>query len=505
MKVLTLNPPFFLRFSREQRSPAVTKSGTLYYPMWLAYATGVLEQEGFEVKLVDAPAQGLGIGAVLEMVNDFGPKMVVIDTSTPSIYNDVKTTAKIKEILPNCTTVLVGPHVSALPEETLKLDSAINVIARGEYDYTVRDIARALESGGDFKDVAGISFRENGAVFHTADRRHIDDLDSIPFVSRVYQKHLNIRDYFYAIARYPEVTIITGRGCPHRCTYCVYPQVFQGGDYRARSAENVVEEFQYIAETFPFVKEIFIEDDTFTVDRSRCRQICQLLIEAKNKISWTANARADVDFETLKMMKAAGCRLLCVGVESGNQDILNNIKKGLVLKRIRKFFKDAKRAGVLVHGCFLVGNKGENPETLEETLDFAKALNPDTAQFFPLMVYPGTEAYKWAKEENLVLSEDYSKWVTKEGLHNSVVELPGLSNADLVNFCDRARREFYLRPKYFVSKSRQLLRHPSELKRTAKSMKTFFKYLMRGTFPRSQSSWECPQGRPEANMGGVCH
>jgi anaerobic magnesium-protoporphyrin IX monomethyl ester cyclase len=241
------------------------------------------------------------------------------------------------------------------------------------------------------------------------------------------------------------------------------------------------------------------------VDRSRCREICQLLTAAKNKISWTANARADVDFETLKMMKAAGCRLLCVGVESGNQRILNNIKKGLALKRIRRFFKDAKKAGVLVHGCFLVGNKGDNRETLQETLDFAKALNPDTAQFFPLMVYPGTEAYKWAKEENLVLSEDYSKWVTEEGLHNSVVELPGLSNADLVNFCDRARREFYLRPKYFVSKSRQLLRHPSELKRTAKSMKTFFKYLVRGTFPESQSSWECPQARPAANVGEACH
>jgi radical SAM superfamily enzyme YgiQ (UPF0313 family) len=485
MKILTLNPPFLPKFSREQRSPAVTKSGTLYYPMWLAYATGVLEQEGFDVKLVDAPAQGKGMEQLIAFVEYFRPQMAVLDTSTPSIYNDVKVAAKIKEILPDCTTVLVGPHVSALPEETLRLDSAVGVVARGEYDYTVRDLARAVEKGGDFEHVLGITFRRNGHIFHTEDRPNIDNLDAIPLVTKVYQRHLNVRDYFYAICQYPEVTIITGRGCPHRCTYCVYPQTFQGRQYRARSPENVVEEFQYIAETFPFVKEIFIEDDTFTVDRSRCREICQRLIETKNRISWTANARADVDFETLKLMKNAGCRLLCVGVESGNQKVLNNIKKGMSLGRIRRFFRDAKKAGVLLHGCFLVGNKGDNRQTLEETLQFAKELNPDTAQFFPLMIYPGTEAYRGAKEEGLVLTEDFSEWITEEGLHHCVVRLPGLTNADLVEFCDRARREFYLRPGYFAWKLRQIIRHPSEFKRTAKSLKTFVRYLLRGTFSES--------------------
>jgi len=419
-------------------------------------------------------------------VKDFEPALVVIDTSTPSIYNDVKVAARIKEALPECVTVLVGPHVSALPEETLALDAAIDVIARGEYDYTVRDVARAVEQGRDFEEVSGITFRRNGNTLKTQDRPFIDDLDQLPMVSKVYQKHLRIKDYFYAICQHPEVTIITGRGCPHQCTYCVYPQTLQGRRYRARSAESVVEEFLYIARTFPFVKEIFVEDDTFTVDRKRCRQICQRLIAAGSRISWTANARADVDLDTLKLMKKAGCRLLCVGVESGNQQVLNNIKKGMTLKRIRRFFKAAKRAGVLVHGCFLVGNKGDNRETLEETLRFAKELNPDTAQFFPLMVYPGTEAYQWAKQEGLVLTEDYAQWVTPEGLHNCVVQMSDLSNADLVAFCDRARREFYLRPGYMIWKLRQVVCHPSEFKRTAKSLKTFVKFLLRGTFPKSR-------------------
>jgi anaerobic magnesium-protoporphyrin IX monomethyl ester cyclase len=485
MKILTLNPPFLPKFSREQRSPAVTKSGTLYYPMWLAYATGVLEQDGFEVKLVDAPAQAKDHGQIIDLVKEFRPSMAVVDTSTPSIYNDIKVAAKIKEVLPECTTVLVGPHVSALPEETLALDKAIDVIARGEYDYTVRDLARAVRDGKDFEQVLGITYRKNGEILRTDDRPPIEDLDALPFVSRVYQKHLNITDYFYAICQHPEITIITGRGCPHRCTYCVYPQAFQGRRYRARSPENVVEEFLYIVKTFPYVKEIFVEDDTFPVDRKRCREICRRLIAAGNRLSWTANSRADVDLETLRVMKQAGCRLLCVGVESGNQEVLNSIKKGVTLRGVRDFFRNAKRARILIHGCFLVGNRGDNRDTLEETLSFAKELNPDTAQFFPLMVYPGTEAYRWAKKNNNVLTEDYSQWVTEEGLHNCVVRMSDLTNADLVEFCDRARREFYIRPRYLFWKLRQVVSNPSELKRTLKSFKTFVRFLFRGTFPKA--------------------
>lgn len=487
MRILTLNPPFLPKYSREQRSPAVTKSGTLYYPMWLAYATGVLEEKGFDVLLVDAPAQGRSLKDISDLVRSFCPEMVVVDTSTPSIDNDVRIAARIKEISPRCLTVLVGPHVSALPEETIQLNATIDVIARGEYDFTLSDLAWAIAKKSDFQEVSGISFRRNGKIFHTKERPYIEDLDQIPFVSKVYRRHLNIRDYFYSICQYPEITIITGRGCPHRCTYCVYPQAFQGRRYRARSAGNVVEEFHYIAESFPFVKEIFIEDDTFTIDRNRCQEICRELIEAKNRVSWTANARADVDFETLKMMKEAGCRLLCVGVESGSQKVLDNMKKGLSLERIKRFFRDVKKAGILVHGCFMAGNNGETRETLEETLNLAKELNPDTAQFFPLMIYPGTEAYEWAKKENLILAEDFSQWVTQEGLHQCVVNLAGLSSTNLVNFCDRARREFYLRPAYLMSKLKQILLHPSELRRTAMSFGTFWRFLFRGSFPQSHS------------------
>lgn len=221
-----------------------------------------------------------------------------------------------------------------------------------------------------------------------------------------------------------------------------------------------------------------IEDDTLTADRNRCRALANALIDAKaTKIPWSANSRADVDYETMRIMKKAGCRLFCVGFESGDQSILDNIKKSITLEQIRKFIKDASKAKILVHGCFMVGNRGETKETLEKTLALAKELNPDTAQFFPIMVYPGTSDYQYYKEKGWIVTQDFRKWITDKGLHSSVVSNPDLSYEELVTFCARARKEFYLRPKYFFSKTVQIITHPSETKRIIKAGFTFFKYM----------------------------
>lgn len=476
-RVLLLNPPFFPKFSRAQRSPAVIKSGTLYYPVWLAYATGALEDAGIETSLVDAPADGLTLQDVLLRVSEFKPDMVVIDTSTPSITSDIKTAEAIREKVPEAFIVMVGTHVSATPEETLMNCDSVNAIARHEYDNTLLHLTEALSNGGSLAEVAGISYRADGRIYHNKDRELIEDLDKLPFVSRVYKRHLKVENYFYSITRYPQITLITGRGCPHKCTYCVYPQTMHGREYRCRSVENVVGEFLYIQKEFPQVKEVFIEDDTLTLNRRRCREFSELMIKKGVKIPWTANSRGDVDVETLKTMKAAGCRLLCVGIESGDQKILDNIRKGITLEKIQRFVKDARRAGILVHACFMAGNKGETKETLIKTLRFAKRLSPDTAQFFPLMVYPGTDAYNWAKENSYLTTEDYAKWLTDEGLHNCVISTPELSSQDLVAFCDFARRSFYLRPAYIAGKILQIVKTPSEAKRIIKSARTFFRYL----------------------------
>lgn len=477
MKILLLNPPFLERFSRSSRSPAISKGGTLYYPLWLAYATGVLEKEGLDVRLIDGPARGYNREDVVREAERFRPELTVLDTSTPSIKNDMEVAGAIKEATGSFTT-LVGTHVSALPEEALR-HPAVDSVARREYDYTLRDLAHAMEEGRGLEEIQGLSYRHGGRIVHNPERPFIEDLDEIPFVSAVYKGHLRVEDYFYAANLHPVITILSGRGCPYRCVYCLLPQTMNGRRYRLRSPANFVAELEYIRREFPQVREVFIEDDTLTANRARCREISDMILERGLKVTWSANSRADVDLETMRKMRAAGCRLFCVGFESGTQEVLDTIHKGTEIGQIRQFMRDVKEAGILVHGCFMLGCPGETRETIERTIDFALELAPDTAQFFPIMVYPGTEAYQWARENRYLTTEDYSQWLTEEGVHNCLISRPGLSNEELVALCDEARRRFYLRPEYILATLRKALTSPREAKRVLKSSRTFFRYLLR--------------------------
>ena len=491
MKIVALNPPFLQSFSREARSPAVAKSGTLYYPMWLAYAVGYLEQQGHEVLLIDAAARQIPLDDVLRQIEAFCPALVVCATSTPSIYSDIESTVAVKKRIPSVYTVLVGVHVSALPVETLELNDQLDSIAFGEYDATLAAVASMLEQGktdDTLRSITGLAFRSSdGSIVKNPPRPFIEDLDAFPPVAAVYKKHLDISPYFYGHSLYPLVVVMTGRGCPFHCTYCVVPQVLQGHTYRKRSVGSIVEEFRYIRDHFPQVREIMIEDDTFTADRQRCAEFSRALINEKlTSIAWSANSRADVDYETMCLMKKAGCRLFCVGFESGEQQILNNIRKGTRLDIIERFVKDAKRAGIMIHGCFMVGNRGETRETLETTLRFAKKLNPDTAQFFPIMVYPGTSDYGYYQEKGWIASDNFREWITPEGLHSSTIANPELPYDELVRFCDRARREFYFRPGYLVFKAVQSLRNPAEARRNIKAFGKIWRYLVKA--PSSPAS-----------------
>jgi anaerobic magnesium-protoporphyrin IX monomethyl ester cyclase len=479
MKVLVLNPPFWPKYSRTSRSPAVTKGGTLYYPFWLASAVGTLEQNNFEVKFLDAPAFGQNIEKISKITKDFDPKLIIIETSTPSIDNDIRILERLKKET-GAFCLLVGTHVSALPEETIKKSIKIDAIARREYDYIVRDLAIALRDNLDLSTVKGITYRKDEHILNNPDMAPIENLDELPFVSKIYKKHLNVKKYFYAAARYPMVMIITGRGCPFQCFFCNYPQVFSGHRYRLRSAENVVDEFEYITKNLSKVKDIAIEDDTLTADLERVKKICKLIIERgiHKKIKWYANVRVNLDYESMVLMKQAGCRLLIAGYESGVQEILNSAKKGITIDQSREFAKNAKKAGILVHGCFILGLPGETRETIQKTIKFAKELAPDTAQFFPLMPYPGTEAYNWAKEKGYLATEEYEKWLIEGGQHNTVIDLPGLSAKEIVKECIKARKSFYLRPNYIAYKAKQMVTKPEEIKRTLKSAKSFFKHLL---------------------------
>jgi len=494
MRILALNPPFLRRFSRASRSPAVAKSGTLYYPLWLAYTVGYLEKQGHEVLFIDAPAAGLSLDDVVERARSFSPRLAILDTSTPSIYNDIDAACRLKKAVGTLFTLLVGVHVSALPRETLAAaPPELDAVAVGEYDATAAELAAVLARGGGrdaLAAVRGIAYRdERGGVMLNERRAFIENLDDIPFVSSVYKKHLDISPYFYGHSRHPLVVIVTGRGCPFHCTFCVVPQTLMGHRYRKRSIASVAAEFRFIAENFPRVKEIMIEDDTLTADRRRCRELAEALLDMKaTRIPWSANSRADVDYETMCMLKKANCRLFCVGFESGEQRILDNIKKATSIEVIRRFMKDARRAGILIHGCFMVGNRGETRDTLEATLRFAKELGPDTAQFYPIMVYPGTADYEYYRQKGWIVTENYRAWLTEEGLHSSVVSNPDLTYETLVDFCDRARREFYVRPSYIIAKAVQMVAHPAEAKRLFMGGRSLLRHIFRSSRAQAKAT-----------------
>ncbi len=489
MHIIVINPPFkaeYGKFSRESRSPAITKSGALYYPLWLIYAAAYSKKCGHEVNFIDAPAKPLNdletLDLVAKMTLPTEKVLFVIGTSTPSIKNDVNFGAKLKDFYKNSFILLVGTHPTATAEETLGYNEKIDAVAIGEYDYIVKELADALDSGKELKGVRGLCFRGGSGFVRTAPMPPIENMDEIPFAAQFIKEYLNEKDYFFAAATYPSIQIFTGRGCPCRCNFCVYPQTMHGHKYRARSPENVVEEFEYIAEKFPDVKEVVIEDDTFTIGKERLSAICNLLIQKKlnKKLRWLCNARVNtLDLETMKLMKKSGCRLIIPGIESGNQQILDNIKKGTKVEQYLPYVKNAKKAGLLIHACYMVGNQGESKETMQDTLKLALKLNTDTAQFFPLIPYPGTEAYEYNKKMGYLTVGDYEHYCGEDGTHNTVLGLPNLSAQEMVDFCNYARKKYYLRPSYILHRLLVGLANPDDLKRSLKAFGRLRKYLFR--------------------------
>lgn len=487
MSVLVLNPPFLPAFSRPQRSPAVTKSGTLYFPLFLAQATALLEADGFAVDLCDAPAAGLDLEAVLARASAQGPKLAVIDTSTPSIEADIAAAGALRRVLPGLFTVLVGSHASALPGDVLTSGQGdVLAVARREYDATVLELARVLESGPATPErlatIDGLSFLDaTGHVVHTPDRPYIEDLGRLPPVAPVYKRHLDIRHYFNPNAKPPMVTLATSRGCPFRCSFCLHPQTLTGRAARYRPVEAVLDEVAWCLDNFPGLRSVFFEDDTLTADRARCLEFCAAILRRGLRFEWTANSRADLAPDLLTRMGRAGCKQLCVGFESADPAALSSMKKGLSAGRMERFRADAKAAGIKIHGCFIFGFPGDTRESILATIDFAIRLGPDTAQFYPVMVYPGTEAYADYAARGHITATSWRDWLTAKGLHNCVVRNEHLGPDELVRLCDLARRKFYLRPSFLAKRALASLLSPGEMARTFRAGRVFIGHLLRGS------------------------
>lgn len=480
MRIYMLNPPYFPHFGREMRWQDTGRGGTLYYPIWLSYATGLLEQKGHKVRLVDCPAWNWSIDEVLRDLKRFKPDMIVVGASFTSLNNDLNISGRIKQEF-ELPIVMVGPPTSQFPEKMLNV---VDIVARYEYDFTLAELAEKLESNKNLDDVLGISFKKNGRIVHNPNRpwSNSRQLDELPFVSEVYKEHLNIYDYFLNYSLYPMVQIFTGRGCPYQCTFCAWPQTFIGRKYRARSINNILDELEWIEENLPEVKEVFFEDDTFTVSKKRVLEFCKEYKKRGLEISWSCNARVDtLDLETMREMKKANCRFLIVGFESADNQILKNIKKGFTVEQAREFAKNVKKAGLFLHADFIIGLPSETRETIEKTRKFIKEIKPEQLQVSVVTPFPGTELYEWYKERGYLITDDPNEYLDEQGHQKSIVSYPWLSAEEIVKEVDNILKEYYLSIDYIPVALKQILRRKGlqEAKRLYYSAKMFLRYISR--------------------------
>jgi len=446
-RIFFLNPSFYgvKNFVRTARWFARSRGRVGRPPDYYLIAVALLEKAGHICKFVDAAAKEIPFEDIETMAKEFKPNMVVVTTTTPSIYNDIEQAAKLKDAT-GVLTVLIGSHVSALPEESMKINGKVDVIARREYDYTLKELADVADKKREMKEILGITYREGEKILSTKDRPPIENLDDLPFPAWY---HINVKDYFDAGKLYPFLTIIAGRGCPNGCTFCLLPQTLYGRRYRLRSAKNVVDEIEQDLRMFPDLKEIMFEDDTLTADQKRCAEICDEIIKRglNKKLSFSGNSRADIfDINLLKKMKEANFRMLVIGFESGDQNVLNAIHKGETVEGMREFGKLAKEAGIKLHGCFMIGGPGETEETAKKTIQLAKDVGCDTLQFSSMIPYPGTEFYQYCKENDFIKATDWREWVDA-GEQSTVIEYPQLSKKKIIELTDKGLYGgFYFRP-----------------------------------------------------------
>lgn len=438
MKVLLLNPPFKENYIRSARSTWPSISGSNWYPIFLAYATGWLEKHGHKAKLLDALVAHLSPAEVYSRVKQFRPEITALYISAESLTNDLKIGLKIKKIN-GSKIVLVGPWCSTHPQKILSQNKEIDAIIPREFDQVLLDLANKKPP----EKIKGLVFRRGKEIMVNPERDFLkpEQLNQFPFVTEVYKKHLNIEKYHQASLLHPFVDLFTGRGCSWgKCSFCLWPNTIHRGaaNYRTRSPENVIQELLFIKKELPEVKEVFFQDDTLPAWRAK--EISQLIIKRKIKITWSCYARADalMDLKTLKLMKKAGCRFLHVGYESADPAILKNINKGTTPGIMKKFTEDAQKSGLKIHGDFILGLPGETEQTIKNTIKWAQELGIEGYQFFIPQPQPETPLFNYLKKKGCLKQ-------------NNQINYPQLTAEQLNYWRFKAMRSIYFTPKYLFN------------------------------------------------------
>jgi len=455
MKILLISPP--------------GKTSFISPPLGLMYLAASLRKAGHQPLILDFLLEKFNQDFLFKTINR-GVELIGISAVTPLIHNAIFLANLIKKKFPEKIIVFGGPHPSLLPKETLENCESVDFIVKGEGEERLNSLIDYLEGKRKEDELDGIAFRRNGAIIDLPPKKYIENLDNLPFPARElvpiekYSEILESREK-------PATILIASRGCPFHCIYCSKP-IF-GNVFRARSPENILKEIELLKEKYK-IKEIIFYDDIFTLNRERIIKLCQLLIEKKLNISWKCETRVNfIDEELLQLMRRAGCYLIGYGIESGNQRVLNILKKGTTIEGIEKAIKVTKRAGIEVLGYFIIGIPGETEKEIKETIRFAKSLDIDYALFSIATPYPETELYQIAKSLGKVPETWENSFYTLVNSENTI-SLCDLDSEILRQYQKKAYRSFYFRPSY-MGKKLLKMKSLTILKRYLRGVKTILK------------------------------
>lgn len=469
MKVLLISPPQLNMLPTNVPSIVDEETGC-YPPLGLTYIAACVEKyTDHQIEILDTHVERMNYEQINNEIRKRNPDIVGIQTMTFTLIDVLLTARIVKGLDKNIPVILGGPHVNIYPEETIS-NPEIDFLVLGEGEYVFCDLINALFQKKDLSKIKGIVYKRNGEIINTGKREFITNLDSLPFPARhlvPYQKY-----YSVLAKRTPITTMMTSRGCPFKCIFCDRPQL--GKIFRYRSSESVVDEMEECARMG--IKEMFLYDDTFSINKKRVIDICEEILRRNLRIIWDIRARVDtIDEKILKKLKLAGCERIHYGVEAGTQEVLNTLRKGITLSQAENAIRWSKEAGITTLAYFMIGNPKESREQIEETIKFALRIKPDYVHIAITTPFPATELYRNGLERK-ILRYDYWKEFAEGPRMDFAPELweENLTRQELIRLLRSAYRKFYMRPGYILKRIHKV-KSWLEFKRKAKAGLKLFK------------------------------
>jgi radical SAM superfamily enzyme YgiQ (UPF0313 family) len=415
----------------------------LPYPFLLAYTASFLESKGLDVLMIDGVAERCDLASFMNRVHAFAPDMVIAESSTPSLRFDLARMQEIKTANPGVFIVLYGPHMSVRPQDGLTTP-AVDYVIVGEPEHTTYELIRALTNGGNLAEIDGLVYREANGNLRINPRRPLTDINQLP-----YPKRHGLPMDRYSVPGFPSpvVYMYGSRGCPFMCTYCLWPQtIYERGKYRARDAEKIVDEMEYVLKEFPQTRSFYFADDTFNLGRARMLKFAAEMKRRKLRFPYGIDGRADhLDRELLERMAETGLFTLRIGIESGDVNVLKKARKALNLEHTREVLQIAQDLGIRNHISLMIGLAEESWQSVENTIDYVKSLAIDSAQFSVATPFPGTEYYRYVEEQGLWKDRDWSKFSASD---TAVMHTKYMTAEEVQKATNHARRKVYFSPRF---------------------------------------------------------